>query len=279
MRYTNTLLKMNHLRELGYQVIEMWGCEFRELSLLNSSVRDIIKQIHIEVPLEIRDSFFGGRTEMFRKYAKSNGQKIIKFADVCSLYPFICKYGVFPVGHPAISYGSRNMPKPEEFKNIVGFASILILPPKNLRLPLLGAKINNKLMFGLCNECMSTSYPDSCPHSDEQRMIKGTYASCEIVKALELGYKLVEICEVWRYASSKFDPNTGKGGIFATYIDKFLKLKQEASGYPSRVVTEEDKDAFIQEMKDRENVELDKDKVESNPGLRSLAKMCLNSLW
>lgn len=40
--------------------------------------------------------------------------------------------------------------------------------------------------------------------------------------------------------------------MFPAYIDKFLKLKQEASGYSSQVISEDDKDAFMQELKDRE---------------------------
>lgn len=278
MRYKNTQTKMSLLR-LKYQVIEMWGCQFREILLRDEKIRQMVKEIHIEFPLELRDAFCGGRTEMFYKYAKGTKERKILYRDVCSLYPYICKYGVFPTGHPIIITNPLQMPNAEKFKEIVGFAKIRILPPKNLRLPVLGVKINGKLLFGLCNECMTTSNQNSCTHTDEQRIIKASFACCEIAKALELGYKLIECYEVWKYFKTQFNPQDGSGGIFAAYIDKFLKLKQEASGYPMRVATDADKDAFIKLMKDREKIDLDKTKIESNPGLRSLSKMCLNSLW
>ena len=35
-----------------------------------------------------------------------------------------------------------------------------------------------------------------CPHSGEERMIRGTWRTLEIVKAVEMGYTLVRIHEV-----------------------------------------------------------------------------------
>jgi len=37
---------------------------------------------------------------------------------------------------------------------------------------------------------------------------------------------------VYEYQVTKYNPETGKGGLFADYINTFLKLKMEASGYP-----------------------------------------------
>ena len=68
-------------------------------------------------------------------------------------------------------------------------------------------------------------------------------------------------------------------GCSLKYINCFLKLKIEASGWPESVKTEEEKDAFIKECWDREGVLLEKDKIKKDPGLRSLAKLCLNSFW
>ncbi len=36
-------------------------------------------------------------------------------------------------------------------------------------------------------------------------------------------------------------------GLFGEYVDMFLKIKQEASGYPSWVQTDEDKEKFIED--------------------------------
>ena len=72
------------------------------------------------------------------------------------------------------------------------------------------------------------------------------------------------------------DPDTG---LFTEYINLWLKEKQEASGWPEWVKTDEDRAKYIADYKKREGVELDPEKIEFNPGLRSLAKLYLNSFW
>jgi hypothetical protein len=76
-------------------------------------------------------------------------------------------------------------------------------------------------------------------------------------------------------------------------------LKQQADGWPSWVKTDNDKDRYIKEYQDREGlfiiqniyeyifrifcfnsgVILEKEQIEKNPGMRTLAKLMLNSFW
>ena len=58
--------------------------------------------------------------------------------------------------------------------------------------------------------------------------------------AFTKSYKVVEIQEVFEYAVTQYDRATGEGGLFVEYINTFLKLKTEASGYPSWVLTPSD---------------------------------------
>jgi len=67
--------------------------------------------------------------------------------------------------------------------------------------------------------------------------------------------------------------------FFGAYVDCFLKLKQQATGYPQTVKTPEQKQQFVDEFMEREGVQLDVDKIVPNPGLRLIAKLCLNSFW
>ena len=62
-------------------------------------------------------------------------------------------------------------------------------------------------------------------------------------------------------------------------MDRFLKLKTEASGYPDDVVSEEDRRRYVEEYFRHKGVRLDPGSIEKNPGLRSLAKLCLNNFW
>ena len=84
-----------------------------------------------------------------------------------------------------------------------------------------------------------------------------------------MGYEMVRMEEVWHFDQSRV-------GLFAEYINKFLKLKTEASGWPTDVRTQEQKEAFVTEFEVREGVVLEPEKISVNPGLRALAKLCLN---
>jgi len=48
---------------------------------------------------------------------------------------------------------------------------------------------------------------------------------------VEKGYRLIEVFEVYEYVVTQYDPATGRGGLFVEYINTFLELKAEASGY------------------------------------------------
>jgi hypothetical protein len=76
----------------------------------------------------------------------------------------------------------------------------------------------------------------------------------------------------------KCDPETREGGLFADYINTFLKLKAEASVYPSWVGTSEDEERYVETFCAREGVRLDWDAIRPNAAKRGLAKLCLNSL-
>ena len=145
-----------------------------------------------------------------------------------------------------------------------------ILPPRILYDPVLPFKCNGKLMFSLCRTCAQTLQQEPCTHSDEEHALIGTWVSLEIDKALEKGYQVMEIYEVWHFPSSSSD-------LFKDYINTFLKIKQEASGWPSHCTTEESKQKYIQDYYIHEGILLDYNLIVYNPGLRRLAKLMLNS--
>lgn len=94
----------------------------------------------------------------------------------------------------------------------------------------------------------------------------------EIKQALELKYKIIEIYEVWHFKESTTS-------LFENYVKTFLKIKQEASGWPQNCETEDEKRVYVEDYLKHEGISLDPRKIEKNPGLRSIAKLCLNSLW
>lgn len=94
------------------------------------------------------------------------------------------------------------------------------------------------------------------------------------------GYKILSTYEIYHFTeSSKYNVESCEGGLFAQYVNMFLKIKQEASGFLAECVTEEAKWKYIREYKIKEGIDLDYDKITKNSGLRCLAKLCLNSFW
>ena len=65
----------------------------------------------------------------------------------------------------------------------------------------------------------------------------------EVRLAVQMCYEVIDIFEVYEYAVTHYDPQTGQGGPFVEYVDTVLKLKMEASRYQDWVRTPEDEDA------------------------------------
>ena len=66
------------------------------------------------------------------------------------------------------------------------------------------------------------------------------------MKALEYNYKKIKIYHVWHFENTTcYDKKRKKGGIFTDYVNDFLKLKQESSGFPSNITILEEKQKFV----------------------------------
>jgi len=156
-----------------------------------------------------------------------------------------------------------------------------IVPPMNLYHPVLPFRCNKKLLFCLCSTCAhEQNLRRECRHfTDAERALSGTWVIPEIKVAVAKGYKILEIQEVYEYQVTQYNQETGQGGLFAEYINTFLKLKAEASGYLSWVPTPIDEDQYIESFRQSEGILLNKDSIKHNAAKRGLAKICLNSLW
>nr|XP_012222209.1 PREDICTED: uncharacterized protein LOC105672077 [Linepithema humile] len=109
--------------------------------------------------------------------------------------------------------------------------------------------------------------------------ILSTWVSCELRKALEKGYFVSEVSEIWQYNATRYDHGTRQDGLFAEYINTFLKLKQEASGWPSECTDDEVKERYLRDYEETEGIVLESNNIAKNSGLCSVAKLCLNSFW
>ncbi|KAG8147671.1 hypothetical protein E2320_022854 [Naja naja] len=214
----------------------------------NQGLKRFLAGRKLPTPLNPRDAFFGGRTK----------QPFISFVN---------KNKAYPIGHPEIIYQNFG-----DIKQYFGFAKVKVYPPRGLYFPVLPHKSGGKLMFSLCATCTEKQQVTECHHNDEVRALTGTWCTVELSVAVEKGYRIAEIYEVWH-----FERKTKS--LFSDYINMHLRQKQEASGYPDWCKTEEDKERYVRDYKKNEGVQLRHEHIEYNPAKRQIAKLFLNSLW
>ena len=265
------MIKKKVLTDLGYKYVCLWEHDWLKKVKDDPDVREYVVGLDIQDRLDPRDSFFGGRTNASKlRYEVSEGERIM-YVDFTSLYPYVNKYARYPVGHPDIITSDF-----QPLSRYFGIAKVKILPPRGLYHPVLPYRSNGKLKFPLCRTCADLEC-QTCIHGNEERAIIGTWCTPEIEKALDKGYILVKIYEVYEWTkSTQYNPTTKQGGLFSTYVNTFLKFKQEASGWPDWCQTEADKTKYVRDYFNNEGVQLDPDNIKKNPGLRALAKLCLN---
>jgi hypothetical protein len=212
-------------------------------------------------------------------------------------------YDKYPVGH-AIKIQKPKAYNPDWF----GFVYCKVLPPRGIYLPVLPYKQKtkqaHKLLFGLCRTCMerleakcthnkSTKCSPGCiakmcvncketrqimkrncqhchqqrnldcTHSDSERAITGFWTTAELNKALEKDYKIDKIYAVLHFENTSTD-------LWKEYIRRFMKIKLETSPFTCDEKEYGDKARQF-------GIELGE--LKENPGLRFIAKICLNSLW
>jgi hypothetical protein len=144
-----------------------------------------------------------------------------------SLYPYICKYYKFPLGHPVIHVGDACQDI-EAMLRKEGFVKCTILPPRRLYHPVLPFRCNNKLLFCLCRPCAIERNTDTefTHESATDRALVGIWVIDEVRLAVEKVYKVLQVLEAYEYHVTQFDPATGDGGLFARYIDTFVKMNE-----------------------------------------------------
>jgi len=125
---------------------------------------------------------------------------------------------------------------------------------------------HEKLIFPLYKSCAreGSVVPVECLHLDADRALVGEWTTEEVKLALEKEYKMLKIYEVWH-----FDHTIN---LFHHYIEAFMKLKLQSSPYTGT------KEEYAAEIKAKMGIELGVDKINPNPALRTIAKLCMNSV-
>jgi hypothetical protein len=132
--------------------------------------------------------------------------------DFTSLYPWVNKYGCYPIGYPTIlaDPSLETLYQREYF----GLVKCKVVPPRGLPHPVLPLKFAGKLMFALCRTCMETN-SKQCGHSVEERAFVGTWTTAEVYQALDIGYEVLFVSEVHHFDRSR-------EGLFSCMCSMFI---------------------------------------------------------
>ncbi len=190
---------------------------------------------------------FWGENGSFQNLPQMRKGTKIYYFDVVSLYPTVNALEVYPVGFKRYVNTTVEDIKSGKF---FGLVKVDITPPSKLYVPVLPDNSNGKLLFHL------------------NKMTAKTWTSIELKKALEVGYKITRI-----YAALEYKKVTG---LMKQYVEHFLKMKIENN----KTLTQEECDKLNDSHKRMGfNVVIEPQNTCKNPGLKQLAKICLNSLW
>ena len=251
VKYNKTMEQVNLYTMNKYKVEQIWECEWNEIKQSLPNKFELEEQARNQ-NIKIRDAFFGGRTEGFKSYHKCNENQQIFYYDVVSLYPTVNALDEYAIGfskYVNITLDDINCNK-DIWKNFAGLLKIDIEPPKNIYVPILPDNSNKKILFHLND------------------MKQKTFTSIEIKEAIKYGYKITKV-----YSALKFDKYTG---LMKDYVEFFLKIKIENNKY---YTPEECKRINESHKQLGFNFEVESQNTCKNPGMKQLAKICLNSLW
>ena len=143
----NTNSVTHYLRQRGFEVVEMWKCDYKLHSHISTSmISSACLRFDKYLPLHPCQALYDGRTSpTWLKRTCINEAKIY-YIDFTSLYPSV---------HPSILVGDEcdnisHLTNP----HFCGLVKCDILSPKNLYNPVLPCKFNGKLIFTLCRSCV-----------------------------------------------------------------------------------------------------------------------------
>ncbi|KAL3107550.1 hypothetical protein niasHT_014010 [Heterodera trifolii] len=204
-----------------------------------------------------------------------------------SLYPYCMKARPFPIGTPHVWTGEQlwqagaqvfeaSAPPPAglclppalpwrrpEDNPFRGFLFCRVLPPTAEELSRWTPDL--RPLLALRRAAPAANLPSRGARACVDRWT-AAYTHVELNRALSIGYRVLNVHEVWHYERWA-SPDNDNG------------LRRRAAGRPAGCDTEAARAEHIRQFAEQEGIHLRPDNIGHNPGLRQLAKDLLNSLW
>lgn len=98
-----------------------------------------------------------------------------------------------------------------------GLFKVRILPPRNLLIPVIPIRCDQRMLFALCHRCAkdfefkNTKTNHKCHHTDKEREFTTTITSMELEEALRKKYIVTKFYRAWHY-------NTFTNNLFKEYV-------------------------------------------------------------
>jgi len=200
--YASTVEKVERFKANGYEVEEIWECQFNKFVHKNNIVFDTVLT-HLD-PLIPRDAYFGGRVNAVKLYYKCQGLEKIHYIDVTSMYPAVMsgEQYYYPVGCPTVvrpRIDGYTIPLNELF----GVMKCKVTPPRHLYHPVLPTRSKSgKVLFDL-------------------NPTVGTWTHVELQTAVLMGYVINEV-----YEQHHFERRLNN--LFKSYNETFFEIKRQA---------------------------------------------------
>ena len=152
----------------------------------------------------VRNSYYGGRTEVFSLKPLKN----IAVIDRVSMFPTQMRNKSYPEGYGYWEYRKNKLEEILDKKELKeGFIEVDIVPTQEYKYPLFPKRIDGKVMFMNCK-------------------LHGVYTIPELIYGRELGYEITPI------KGFLFEPTKD---YFKNFVDLFFDLKQNGKGSQKKV--------------------------------------------
>ena len=170
----------------------------------------------------------------------------------------------------------------EHYGRAPGCISLTLLPPKNVRFPVLRIEVEtfsgeSRLVSTLCRTCALekrnfSSYVE-CGHTDKERMITGCFTLSEVRMAItEQNYKVVHVSAVFYYP--RYTNN-----LFYSLLEHLSRTKITASGFPSNELDGEHKRNYVTHLQKTSGFDdISLHEITQDPALRNICKFLMNSM-
>ena len=219
--FQQTQTRGTKITQAGYLLKEMWECQWVSKKRTDRDLAAHVDRYEFHSPLKPRECLYGGRTNAVKLHHQvtKEAKDRIFYYDIRSLYPYVNARSFYPVGHPDILISQQDFqPIKTVHKRFRGLFKCHILPPRQLYLPVLPMRTKSKrLVFPLCKTCAEELNQDACTHTDKERTLCGAWPHVEVRKAIEKGYRMVHVDEIWEWKD-------WTDTLFKGYIQRLVDL-------------------------------------------------------